>query len=64
MRTKPLGPGPVEVSVNAVECWPCERNVCFQPADRKIQCLRGITPDAVWDTIARGLKTGVEERAQ
>ena len=64
MRTRPLGPGPVEVSVNAVECWPCERNTCYQPADKKIQCLRGITPEAVWDSVARSLRLLPEGKAQ
>lgn len=55
-RTRPLGPGPVQVTINAVECWPCEKNSCFQPDERKLQCLRGITPNAVWEEINNGFK--------
>jgi heptosyltransferase-2 len=53
-RTQPLGPGAVQVSINAVDCWPCEKNVCFQPPDQKVKCLRGIEPDMVWEEIHRG----------
>lgn len=55
-RTKPLGPGLVQVSLNSVECWPCERNVCSQPVERHIQCLKGIKPESVWEEIKRGLR--------
>ena len=55
-RTRPLGPGRVQVVVNPLECWPCERNVCSQPPAQKIQCLRGIRPSGVWEEIQRGLK--------
>jgi heptosyltransferase-2 len=55
-RTKPTGPGLVQVSLNAVECWPCERNVCFQPPEKQIQCLKGIKPETVWEEIRRGLR--------
>lgn len=55
-RTRPLGPGRVQVAVNPVDCWPCERNTCMQPAPLKIQCLRGIRPSSVWEEIQRGLK--------
>jgi hypothetical protein len=44
------------VAVNPVECWPCERNTCAQPLERKLQCLKGIRPSAVWEEIERGLK--------
>lgn len=54
-RTKPVGPGRVQVAVNPVECWPCERNVCIQPPGKLIQCLRGISPDRVWTEIGAGL---------
>ena len=56
MRTCPLGPGRVQVAVNPVECWPCERNTCMQPPAQKIQCLRGIRPSTVWEEIQRGVK--------
>jgi heptosyltransferase-2 len=55
-RTKPIGPGMVQVSLNSVDCWPCERNVCLQPAENQIQCLKGIKPETVWEEIRRGLK--------
>jgi heptosyltransferase-2 len=55
-RTKPTGPGLVQVSLNSVECWPCEKNVCAQPMQSQIQCLKGIKPEIVWEEIRRGLK--------
>lgn len=55
-RTRPVGPGLVQVSLNAVECWPCERNTCSQPVEKNIQCLRGIKPESVWEEIKRGLR--------
>jgi heptosyltransferase-2 len=55
-RTEPLGPGRVRVIFNPVECWPCERNHCALPPGRKIECLRGIQPDAVWKEILSGIR--------
>lgn len=55
-RTRPVGPGKVQIAVNPVECWPCERNHCFQENEKKLQCLRGITPELVWEEIERGIK--------
>ncbi len=55
-RTKPTGPGLVQISLNSVECWPCERNICSQGPDRKIQCLRGIQANTVWEEIRRGIR--------
>jgi len=52
-KTQPLGPGPVRIMHHAVDCWPCGRNVCFQPQERTIACLRGIYPEAVWKEIQR-----------
>jgi len=52
-RTKPLGPGPVSILYHPVDCWPCERNVCYQPPERALACLRGIYPEAVWQEIQR-----------
>ncbi len=54
-RTRPIGPGRVQVTVNAVECWPCEKNVCSQQGDRYLQCLKGIHERDVWDEISKGL---------
>ncbi|MBC7692790.1 MAG: glycosyltransferase family 9 protein [Methylotenera sp.] len=55
-RTQPLGPGRVQVAINPVECWPCEKNTCSQIPEKKFQCLRGIRADMVWEEIQRGLK--------
>jgi heptosyltransferase II len=55
-RTQPLGPGRVQVAINPVECWPCEKNTCSQLPEKKFQCLRGIQPHSVWEEIHRGLK--------
>lgn len=52
-RTTPLGPGPVVVTANPVECWPCEKNVCMQTENRYLQCLRGIEVDRVWEDVKR-----------
>jgi len=54
-RTKPIGPGRVQVTINAVDCWPCEKNVCSQQASRYLQCLKGIRERDVWDEVSRGL---------
>lgn len=54
-RTQPLGPGKIQVTVNPIDCWPCEKNVCLNPPERKIQCLKGIHPETVWEEIARGI---------
>jgi heptosyltransferase-2 len=54
-RTRPIGPGRTRVIFNPVECWPCERNECALPPARKIECLRGILPSAVWKEIQGGL---------
>ena len=55
-RTEPLGPGKVRVMVNPVDCWPCERNTCYQPPELQLQCLKGIRPDAVWEEIKSGIR--------
>jgi len=52
-KTRPLGPGRVSIMRCPVNCWPCERNVCFQPKERTIACLQGIRPEAVWQEIQR-----------
>lgn len=57
LRTRPLGPGRVQVAINPIECWPCERNVCLVPPPaQKLGCLMGIRPDTVWEEIKRGLR--------
>lgn len=50
-RTAPLGPGRVRVSINPVDCWPCERNTCHQPEGSKIKCLKGIEPQRVFEEV-------------
>jgi heptosyltransferase-2 len=55
-RTKPIGPGSVQVTVNPVECWPCERNVCQYKDERHIQCLKGISPGRVFGEVQDGFK--------
>ena len=54
-RTQPLGPSRVQVLFNRVDCWPCERNYCFQSAAQKLKCLKGIEPAAVWRQIEQGI---------
>jgi ADP-heptose:LPS heptosyltransferase len=50
-RTKPIGPGAVQVKVNPVSCWPCEKNVCRFEGEQKNQCLKGIFPRHVEEEI-------------
>ncbi|HTL12004.1 MAG TPA: glycosyltransferase family 9 protein [Bdellovibrionota bacterium] len=59
-RTRPLGPGAVMLRANPVECWPCEKNTCFQKGDLRIQCLTGIEVDGLWDDLRAGLGLGVD----
>lgn len=55
-RTQPLGPGKVQIALNPVDCWPCERNVCMQPEPRQLQCLKGISPERVFEELKLGFK--------
>ncbi len=55
-RTAPLGPGKVQIAFNPVDCWPCERNTCGQVASRKLDCLKGIQPEAIWNDIKNGIR--------
>jgi heptosyltransferase-2 len=55
-RTEPIGPGKVQVSFNPVDCWPCEQNLCSQPPGKKLDCLKGISPNAVWNEIKTGFR--------
>jgi len=51
-RTKPIGPGLVEVITNdKVSCWPCEKNGCQFQDERKNQCHEGIFPSEVIKNI-------------
>lgn len=54
-RTKPIGPGLVQVAINSVACWPCEKNDCAQTQENQLICLKGIKPDHVWKEIRDGL---------
>jgi heptosyltransferase-2 len=54
-RTEPLGPSRVRILLNPIDCWPCERNSCSLPSGQKVECLRGIHPDAVWEEIRLGI---------
>lgn len=47
-RTKPTGPADVQVALNSVECWPCEKNTCAQTGSKWLQCLNGIQVETVW----------------
>ncbi len=55
-KTRPIGPGSVRLTVNPTECWPCERNECLRVAGQKLECLSGISPEAVWKEISSGLR--------
>jgi ADP-heptose:LPS heptosyltransferase len=55
-RTEPLGPGRVRILFNPIDCWPCESNYCNQIEARKMECLKGIFPDAVWEEIQSGIR--------
>ena len=55
-RTRPIGPGHVQVSINSVPCWPCEKNYCVQPGELKYGCLTGTKPEKVWEEIEQGLE--------
>jgi heptosyltransferase-2 len=53
-RTRPIGPGPVRVTFNPVDCWPCERNLCPLEGSRHNQCLKGIKSLQVVKEIESG----------
>lgn len=56
-RTSPMGPGRVRMSLNPVDCWPCERNSCAQlEANRQYSCIQGIEPQRVWEEIKNGIR--------
>lgn len=61
-HTRPHGPGRVDLMLNPVECWPCERNTCFQPPEAQLQCLKGIRPDSVYEEIRRVVRGTVSFR--
>jgi heptosyltransferase-2 len=53
-RTQPIGPGRVQVKVNPVECWPCEKNVCQWQDERKNMCLKGISAADILEEVELG----------
>lgn len=61
-HTSPLGPGRVRTVLSSPECWPCEKNVCSLEGDRRLQCLKQIGPEQVWEQIRDGLLTREEVR--
>ena len=62
-RTRPVGPTNIQIEVNAVECWPCERNTCEKPGDDHLACIRGVAASGIWSQIRAGvLRRREEER--
>jgi heptosyltransferase-2 len=61
-RTEPLGPSQIRILLNPLDCWPCERNTCSLPGAQKVECLRGIHPDAVWEEIRVGLEPNAKSK--
>jgi heptosyltransferase-2 len=53
-RTRPIGPGKVQVKFNPVECWPCEKNICRFQGEAKNQCLKGISAESVYQEVSVG----------
>ena len=53
-RTRPIGPGLVQLKMNPLPCWPCERNVCRLEESRKNQCLTGIHPAHILEEVEHG----------
>jgi ADP-heptose:LPS heptosyltransferase len=62
-RVRPLGPGRVQLAVQPVECWPCDRRVCLQSGSKKLSCLKEVSVDTVWEEIQRGLEYVVTRNA-
>jgi len=58
--TAPIGAGKITITFNPIECWPCERNVCFKEGPAKMQCLSGISPEQVWEDVLRGPRRAQE----
>jgi heptosyltransferase-2 len=50
-RTEPIGPGVVQLKLNAIECWPCEKNTCDLPGNQKNKCLLDIRPFSVLEDL-------------
>lgn len=50
-RTRPIGPKGVQLALNATDCWPCERNFCENPEEKRLDCLNGILVENVWNQI-------------
>ncbi|NDD91891.1 glycosyltransferase family 9 protein [bacterium] len=54
-RTRPTGPTVVQIEVNAVECWPCERNTCVKVGAENLACIRGVSADTLWQQVSAGV---------
>ncbi len=54
-RTRPLGPSVVQIEVNPVDCWPCEKNSCERSGGEHLACIRGVKASSVWTQIRRGV---------
>jgi heptosyltransferase-2 len=54
--TEPMGSGRVQISMNPVDCWPCESNSCKLVVEKKLECLKGIYADTVWNEIKTGFR--------
>ncbi len=63
-RTRPLGPSVVQIEVNAVDCWPCEKNSCEKRGDDHLACIRGVKASHVWTQIRRGVLGGMPRHGQ
>lgn len=57
-RTRPLGPTQVQMEVNAVDCWPCEKNYCVRTDSEFLSCIRGVHADGIWKQIQSGILRG------
>lgn len=56
-RTLPMGKGKIQVIFNPLDCWPCESNTChLQDPGRKLECLKGLSPEAVFAEIQNGFR--------
>lgn len=56
-RTLPLGKNKIQIIFNPIDCWPCESNACrFQEVGRKLECLKGLQPEAVFTEIQNGFR--------
>ncbi|MBU6376670.1 MAG: hypothetical protein KGQ59_11780, partial [Bdellovibrionales bacterium] len=54
-KTRPVGPTMVQIEVNAVDCWPCEKNTCSISGAETLACIRGVDPDLLWRQVSAGV---------